>query len=150
MLGQVVTHPWWAFVILGLFAGLDRGGLGLGGGVVLVPTLVLLAGFSQKSAQGMALTVMVPLALVGAWRYWRHETVDVNLAVVCLIAVGSLVGTLIGAELAIRLPGHVLRKVFAVCLILVAARMLIGSDPTAPAKSGNVDSKNVQDQTGSQ
>jgi hypothetical protein len=133
MLGQV-ANPWWMFIILGLFAGILSGGLGLGGGIILVPALVILAGFPQKSAQGMALAVMVPMALLGAWRYWRHETIDVNPAVVGLIVIGSLVGALIGAELAIRLPGHVLRKIFAICLVVVAARMFIGAAKAEPSQ----------------
>jgi len=141
------------FIILGLFAGVVSGGLGLGGGVVLVPTLVIIANLPQKSAQGTALAVMVPLALLGAWRYWRHETIDVNVAVVALLACGALAGTLIGTELAIRLPGHVLRKAFAVCLVLVAVRMFIGADKSlskvpAPGASGNPNSSMSDEETG--
>jgi hypothetical protein len=135
MLGQV-ANPWWVFIILGLFTGILSGALGVGGGIVIVPTLVILAGLSQKSAQGMSLAIMVPLALLGAYRYWREQTVDINLLVIGLIVIGALAGTLIGTELALRLPGHVLRKAFAVFLVLVAARMFIGADKAAPTTAG--------------
>lgn len=145
MLGQA-SNSWWMFVILGFLAGIASGGLGLGGGIVLVPALVILAGFSQKSAQGMALAVMVPLAMLGAYRYWRNETIDFNLAVVGLIVAGSLLGTLLGTELAIRLPGHFLRKLFAVCLILVAVRMFIGADKTSGRNVTGTSNSSVPDQ----
>jgi len=133
MLGQV-ANPWWMFIILGFFTGILSGALGVGGGIVIVPTLVILVGLSQKSAQGMSLAIMVPLALLGAYRYWREETVDMNLLVSGLIVIGALAGTLIGAELALRLPGHVLRKAFAVFLVLVAARMFIGAAKAEPSQ----------------
>ena len=65
-------NPWWVFILLGVCAGVLSGALGLGSGTILVPTLVLLFGFMQKSAQGMALAVMVPMALLGAFRYWKN------------------------------------------------------------------------------
>jgi len=59
-------NQWWVFVVLGVFAGVVSGSLGLGSGTILIPSLVLLCGFGQKSAQGMALAVMVPMTLLGA------------------------------------------------------------------------------------
>jgi len=133
---EQLGYPWWAFTILGVCAGILSGTLGLGGGVILVPTLVLVLGFAQKSAQGMALAVMVPMAFVGAMRYWRHGDVEMNLLAVGLIVCGALAGTLLGTELAHRLPGHVLRKVFAVVLVVVAVRMFIGSSKSQKAMAG--------------
>jgi len=144
MLGHVMTNPWWMFIIIGLFAGIVSGALGLGGGIIIVPALALVAAFPQKSAQGIALAVMVPLALLGACRYWRNDGIDVNLKLAALIAVGALLGTLIGTELAIRLPGHVLRKAFAVFLVLVAFRMFIGANKAeSPASRGMINDHNT-------
>ncbi len=114
---------WWVFVILGLGAGVISGMLGVGSGVVLIPVLVLLSHFEQKAAQGTALAVMVPMALVGAIRYWRNPAIELNGAVIGLLILGAVVGTLFGTELAARLPAGVLRKFFAVFLMLVAVRM---------------------------
>jgi len=124
MIGQL-TNPWWIFVVLGVFAGLIGGALGLGGGTIIVPTLVLICSFTQKSAQGTALAVMVPMALVGALRYWRNPEIEITALPVLLIVCGALVGVLIGTELASRLPAHVLKKIFAAVLIIVAMRMFI-------------------------
>jgi uncharacterized membrane protein YfcA len=114
---------WWVFVVLGLGAGVISGMLGVGSGVVLIPVLVLLSHFEQKAAQGTALAVMVPMALVGAIRYWRNPAIELNGAVIGLLVLGAVVGTLFGTELAARLPAGVLRKFFAVFLMLVAVRM---------------------------
>jgi uncharacterized membrane protein YfcA len=118
---------WWLFIILGVFAGVVSGTLGLGSGVVVVPALVILCGFEQKSAQGMALAVMVPMALLGALRYWKNPEVDMSLTIILLIILGALAGVLVGTELAGRLPSQVLRKVFAIFLVIVAVRMFIAS-----------------------
>jgi len=122
MVGQL-SNCWWVFILLGICAGIISGALGLGSGTVLVPGLVLLCACEQKSAQGTALAVMVPMALVGALRYWKNPQVEMNVAVVGLIICGALVGTLAGTELAARLPSHTLRKVFAIFLAIVAVRM---------------------------
>ncbi len=131
MIGQL-SNPWWVFVLLGICAGVISGALGLGSGIILVPTLVLLCAFGQKSAQGMALAVMVPMTLVGALRYWKNPEIEINVVIVGLIICGALVGVLAGTELASRLPNHILKKVFAAVLIIVAVKMFI--TPTKPTQ----------------
>ena len=126
MIGQL-SNPWWVFVLLGICAGVISGTLGLGSGTVIVPALVLLCGFEQKSSQGIALAVMVPMALVGALRYWKNPEIEMNTAIIALIVLGALAGVLVGTELAGRLPSHVLRKVFAIFLAIVAVKMFTAS-----------------------
>jgi len=127
---------WWGLILLGLGAGVVSGALGLGSGTVLVPIMVLLFCFPQKSAQGTALAVMVPVVLLGAFRYWRNPAIDVNLAVVGLLAAGGLAGVLIGTELAWRLPGHVLRKVFAIFILVLAVKLLVVPWKAKPSSAG--------------
>jgi uncharacterized membrane protein YfcA len=126
MIGQLPNY-WWVFVLLGIFAGIVSGTLGLGSGTVIVPVLVLICCFEQKSAQGTALAVMVPMALVGAARYWKNPEIEMNAAIIALIILGSLAGVLAGTELASRLPSHTLRKVFAIFLAIVAVKMFTAS-----------------------
>jgi len=126
MIGQL-SNPWWVFILLGIGAGIVSGTLGLGSGTVIIPTLVLLFSFEQKSAQGTALAVMVPMALVGALLYWKNPNIEMNKIVIGLIIFGALAGTLAGAELASRLPSHILRKVFAIFLVIVAVKMFTAS-----------------------
>ncbi|MBC8471574.1 MAG: sulfite exporter TauE/SafE family protein [Planctomycetes bacterium] len=133
MIGQL-SSPWWVFIVLDICAGLMGGALGLGGGTIIVPTLVLICGFGQKSAQGMALAVMAPLALAGALRYWRNPEIEMNLLPVGLIICGALVGVLVGTELASRLPGHILRKAFAAVLVIAALKMFMTS--AKPGRAG--------------
>ncbi|MCU0915691.1 MAG: sulfite exporter TauE/SafE family protein [Planctomycetes bacterium] len=122
MAGQL-PGEWWGFVLLGIGAGIVSGLLGVGSGTVVIPALVLLWGFGQKSAQGMALAAMVPMALIGALRYWRNPDVELNGPVIALIVLGAVAGTMVGTELVARLPAGLLRKAFAVFLAVVAVRM---------------------------
>lgn len=126
MISQL-SNPWWIFILFGICAGVLSGALGIGAGIVLVPTLVLLCDFEQKSAQGMALAVMVPMVMLGALRYWKNPEVELHGTIIGLIILGALAGVLVGTELASRLPSHILRKVFAAVLLLVAVKMFVGS-----------------------
>ena len=138
-----LSNPWWFFVLFGLCAGILSGALGLGAGIILVPTLVLLCTVGQKSAQGTALAVMVPMALLGALRYWNNPQVEMNAVLIGLIVCGALIGTLAGTELASRLPSHILRKAFAFFLIIVAVKMFISS--SIPKKTGTNNSLAIQE-----
>jgi len=133
MIGQL-SNSWWIFIVLGIGAGIISGALGLGSGTIVIPALVLFFGFGQKSAQGTALAVMVPMALVGALRYWQNPEIELNVVIIGLIICGAIAGALIGAELAIMLPAHVLRRVFAIFLIIVAVRMFMTS--AKPGQAG--------------
>ncbi len=132
MIGQL-PNAWWIFVLLGICAGVLSGTLGLGSGIILIPTLVLFFSFEQKNAQGMALAVMVPMALVGALRYWKNPEIEMNTVVMGLIICGALAGAFLGAELAGRLPSHILRKIFAIVLVIAAVRMFMS--PAKPKKT---------------
>jgi uncharacterized membrane protein YfcA len=156
MIGQL-SNPWF-FVVLGIGAGIISGTLGLGSGTIVIPALVLLFGFGQKNAQGTALAVMVPMALVGAIRYWRNPEIEMNALPVGLIICGALVGVLVGTELAFRLPEHILIKVFAIFLIIVAVRMFTCSSKSLKSDADNslgnpknielIEPRGVNDETG--
>jgi uncharacterized membrane protein YfcA len=137
MIGQL-SNPWWIFILLGVCAGILSGLLGLGSGIVLIPTLVLLCECKQKSAQGMALVVMVPMVMLGALRYWKNPEVEMNGTIIGLIILGALAGVMVGTELMSRLPVDTLRKVFAAVLLLVAVKMFVSS--TRPKRRGPDDS----------
>ncbi len=126
VIGPLPTE-WWFLVVLGLLAGVVSGTLGVGSGIVVIPALVLLCGSEQKSAQGTALAVMVPMALVGAIRYWRNPQVELSGTVILLLVLGAVAGTLAGTELAGRLPAGTLRKLFAVLLMITAVKMFTAS-----------------------
>ena len=122
---ELVSNSWWALLMVGIVAGILSASLGVGSGIVFVPALVILLAVPQKSAQGMSLAVMVPMALLGAFLYWRDPAVEVSIPIVLLLAVGAVVGVLIGRPLAAHLPAHWLRRAFAVFMVIVAVRMFI-------------------------
>ncbi len=132
---------WWGFILLGVCAGIISGLLGVGSGTVIIPALVLVWGFGQKSAQGMALAAMVPMALIGAIRYWRNPQVELHGIVLVLIVLGAMAGTMLGTELVARLPAGLLRKSFAVFLAIVAVRMFTAA-PRSEKMPRNVGANN--------
>ncbi len=86
-------------ILLGVVAGVLSGLIGIGGGVIIVPALVLLFGFSQHLAQGTTLALLVPpIGILAAWSYYRQGNVNIEAAL--FIVIGFLVGSLFGAKLA--------------------------------------------------
>ncbi len=77
MLGEL-SGFWWVLLALGFVGGIFSGTFGVGSGIIFIPALVLILSLPQHSAQGTALAVMVPMALLGAFRYWKDPTIDVR------------------------------------------------------------------------
>ena len=116
--------PTLALVMIGAAAGLLSGLLGVGGGILLVPAMVLLVGFGQHRAQATSLAAILPIAIVGALVFGRADSVDLLAAL--LLAAGSLLGVQLGARLMHRLSPERLSLIFAIFLIVVAVSMLVG------------------------
>ncbi len=112
------------YILLGLFAGTASGVVGIGGGVIIVPALVLLFGFSQHQAQGTTLALLVPpIGLLAAYTYYRNGFVNLNTA--ALICVGFFVGGLIGSKIAINLSNEILQKIFGFAVIIIGLYFVI-------------------------
>lgn len=119
-----MTHPVF-FILAGLAGGLIGGLFGVGGGILVVPILVLLSGFSQTMAQGtMIATFVLPSFLFAAITYYRSGNIHLQAAL--LIAVGMMLGTFLGAKCAHALPVPVLKKMFGVFIIAVGIKMILG------------------------
>ncbi len=117
-----MTHIW-LYLLLGLFAGTFSGLIGIGGGVIIVPALVFLFGFSQHRAQGTTLALLVPpIGLLAAWTYYKQGYVDLKVALI--MCVGFFLGGLFGAKIATSMSNLVLEKVFGVALFLIALKMI--------------------------
>ena len=116
--------PFVPLVAVGAAAGVLSGLFGVGGGILMVPALVLLVAFGQHRAQATSLAAIVPIAAVGAIVFGRADNIDLTAAVI--LGAGSLVGVQAGARLMHRLGDRRLSVVFAVFLILVALAMLLG------------------------
>jgi uncharacterized protein len=106
--------------VLGLVAGVFAGLFGVGGGILFVPTLTWL-GLTQLHAEATSLLAIIPTVLVGVWRQSRYGNVRWRPA--ALIGVASIGAAVGGAQVAESLPEHVLRKLFAVLLIVTAAQI---------------------------
>jgi uncharacterized membrane protein YfcA len=119
-----------AFAGVGLAAGLLSAVMGVGGGVILVPAMVLLFEFGQHAAEGTSLLVIVPTAIVGALRHGRTGFTDWRLGGV--VGAGGLVGGIAGGAVAVAMPGAVLQRVFAVFLAAVAVRLLVAGSRRRP------------------
>ena len=109
------------FVALGLGTGILASTLGIGGGIIFVPSLVVFFGFEQHVAQGTSLAVILPTAIVGAYLHARRGRVDWRVA--ALVAAGGVVGGLAGAAAALALDPDLLRRLFAALLVVIAVRM---------------------------
>ncbi|NJD90365.1 MAG: sulfite exporter TauE/SafE family protein [Geobacter sp.] len=113
-----------SLVALGVLAGVTSGLIGIGGGIIIVPALVIFFGFSQQMAQGTTLALMVPpLGILAALTYYRQGYVDIKTA--GLICLGFLIGSVLGADLAIRLPTEILTRTFGAILVAIGLKMLL-------------------------
>jgi uncharacterized membrane protein YfcA len=115
-------------VLVGLAAGVLSGMVGVGGGIIIVPCLVYLLGFSQKGAQGNSLALLLlPLGVLGVMNYYREGYVDFK--VVIAMAVGFILGNYFGSKWALTLNDEKLKKFFAVVLLLAAIKLLFFDKP---------------------
>ncbi|GAA4774576.1 hypothetical protein GCM10023230_26600 [Flavobacterium hankyongi] len=113
-----------SLVLIGLLAGVLSGLVGVGGGIIMVPLLVLLLGFNQHQAQGTSLTVLVvPVTALAVFNYYKEGYINWKYA--AIIAVFFVVGSYFGSKLAVSIDQKMLKKIFAAILILVAGKMLL-------------------------
>jgi hypothetical protein len=109
-----------AAVLVGLGVGVISGMFGLGGGILFVPMLALL-GLSQLHAEATSLLAILPTVAAGTWRQARYGNVRRRAALV--LGIVSIAGAQVGILVAERLPEHVLEKLFAVLMLLVAGQI---------------------------
>jgi hypothetical protein len=109
-------------IAIGLAGGVIAGLLGVGGGVLFVPGLVIFLGLNQHQAEATSLLAIVPVAITGAFTQDRYGNVQRSDAL--LLGLLSLAGAAAGVALANALSGEVLRDCFAALLLLVAAQFV--------------------------
>lgn len=113
-----------SLLIIGILAGILSGLVGVGGGVIMVPLMVLFFGMSQHQAQGTSLAVLaVPVTAVAVYNYYQEGHINVKFALI--IAVFFVIGSILGSKLAINLDQKMLKKIFAIILIVIAGKMLL-------------------------
>ena len=112
------------YIVLGLLAGTISGIVGIGGGVIIVPTLIFLFEFTQHQAQGTTLVLLIPpIGLLAAYTY--YEKGFVNLKVALFICIGFFIGGLIGSKIAVHLSNELLRKIFGSVIIIIGLYMVV-------------------------
>ena len=112
-----------ALLAIGLTAGLLAGLLGIGGGVVMVPAMVLIVGLDQHVAQGTSLLVIIPAAAFGSFTHYRHGRLALRDA--AALALGGMLGAVLGSVTALSLDDELLRRLFALLILGVAVRLLM-------------------------
>ncbi len=109
-------------IIIGLVAGTLGGMVGLGGGIILIPALILIMKLDQQTAQGTSIAIMLPpIGLFAVYNYYKAGYVNMKYAFV--IAMAFMVGGYFGSSLALKLSPDVMRKVFSVVLVVIAVKM---------------------------
>ena len=112
------------YLTIGLAAGVLSGILGIGGGIIIVPSLIFFAKMVPKTAAGTSLgSLLLPVGALAIWSYYKDGHVDIKAA--GLVALGLFIGAYGGAQLARSLSEGAVKKSFAVFLVAVAARMWV-------------------------
>ena len=110
-------------IIIGVASGVLSGLVGVGGGIIIVPSLVFFLGFSQHQAQGTSLgLLLLPIGILAVLNYYNKGYIDVKAVLVMTLA--FVVGGWLGSKLSIALSQEALKKVFAIILFYTAFRML--------------------------
>ena len=115
---QIIT-----IVLIGLVAGLVGGTLGVGGAIIVVPSLVLILGFSQHQAQGTAMAFMLPpVTLLATINYWKAGFVDWKVALI--MSLMFFIGAYFGSMLTVHIPDRILKRVFGIFMLLVSLKII--------------------------
>ena len=110
-------------LLAGLVAGVLSGLVGVGGGIIIVPALMLLLGFNQHEAQGTSLgLLLLPIGILAVMNYYKQGYI--NIKVVLIMAVAFTLGAWLGSKLSLSLSEVALKKIFAVFLVVIAVKML--------------------------
>jgi len=110
-------------IFIGLAAGLLSGIIGIGGGLIMIPLLIILLGLDQHTAQGTSLAVMLPpIGILAAMNYYKSGNLNWEYALI--IASTFIVGGYFGSKIALQLSPQVLRKVFGVIMLVTSLKMI--------------------------
>ncbi len=112
-------------ILIGLTAGILGGMIGIGGGIVMIPMMVLMLAMDQKMAQGTSVAIMLPpIGILAVYNYYKAGYVNVRYA--AIIAAAFIIGGYFGSKLALGIPTDVTKKIFAVIMVLIALKMFFG------------------------
>lgn len=124
--GDIKPHELHGIVVFGIgtLTGILSGLMGVGGGIIMVPAMVYLMGFSQKMAQGVSLAVIIPVSISGALIHAKQGNVRSDVGY--WLVIGGVLGGLVGAQLAQILPNSALKAVFGLLMVVLGSMMAAG------------------------
>jgi hypothetical protein len=112
-------------LLIGLVAGVLSGFVGVGGGIIIVPALIWMLGFTQHQATGTSLAVLLlPVGILAVVNYYRAGHIDIRAAMI--ISAAFVLGGYFGSKLSLQLPADVVRKVFGAIMIVAALKLIFG------------------------
>jgi len=112
-------------LLIGLAAGLASGILGIGGGIIVIPALVYFLHYSQKSAQGTSLgLLLLPIGLLAVINYYKAGYVNVKAAGIMIIT--FVIGSYLSSKFAVTLPENIIKKIFAAFLLFYSIKLFLG------------------------
>lgn len=115
-------------VIIGIAAGVLGGLVGVGGGIIIVPSLIYFLHFTQKNAQGTSLgLLLLPVGILGVLQYYKEGYVDFK--IVSILSLGFLLGSYLGSKIALNLPQETVKKIFAILMLVISIKMLFIDKP---------------------
>ena len=110
-------------ILIGVASGVLSGLVGVGGGIIIVPALVLIVGFTQKEAQGTSLGILLlPIGILGAIQYYKQGYININYVII--ISLGFIAGSFMGSKLALSLNDEKVKKIFAILMMLISIKIL--------------------------
>lgn len=119
-----MTIPVWTLLGIGLAAGTLSGLVGIGGGLVIVPLLVMIGGMTQISAQGTSIGALIlPVGIFAAIKYYNAGNLEIRSSL--YIALAMALGAYLGATLALQLPQDTLKKIFGIVLVSAGLKFLL-------------------------
>lgn len=111
-------------LLIGFAAGLLSGFMGIGGGIIIIPALVMLLGFSQKTAQGTSLFfLLLPVGIFAVWNYYKGGYVDTKAGLIMVAT--FLLGSYLSSKAAVYLPVGYLKKGFGILLFFYAIKLFL-------------------------
>lgn len=110
-------------IVIGIVSGILAGVFGIGGAIIVIPSLVFILGLSQHDAQGTSLAFMLPpVGILATWNYWKAGHVDWKIALV--LSLTFVVGAYFGSKLSINISDRLLRRMFGVLMIVMAVKLI--------------------------
>ena len=109
-------------IITGIFSGMISGLIGVGGGIVIIPSLILLLKYDQITAQGTSIAILLfPIGIMAFFNYYKNGNVNMTHAII--IAIVFMLSAFLGSKIAVSIDPNILRKIFAFFLLLVSIKM---------------------------